>query len=138
MTFQVVISTEPSLLDIDLIYEYLSRQSYWAKGRSRAMVERSIEHSFCFGMYLDNRQIGFARVVSDFTIFGWLMDVFILPEFRGKGYGKQLLTAVFSQPSLQHLKRWGLNTNDAHGLYEQFGFKTVKDSSIYMERLAPS
>lgn len=135
MSQLLTISTDKDRLDVNLIVDYLSKQAYWAKGRSRLTVETSIEHSLCFGVYLEEKQIGFARVVSDFAIFAWLMDVFILPGYRGKGYSKQLLSAIFSHPDLQGLQRWGLNTKDAHGLYAQFGFKTVIDSDLYMERV---
>jgi len=129
----IEISTDKSKLNIDTIYNYLSKESYWAQNRSIETIKKSIENSLCFGVYLNNNQIGFARIVTDCAIFAWVMDVFILPEYQGKGYGKQLMNTIMSHEQLQNLKRWGLNTNDAHGLYSQFGFKPLSNPSIMME-----
>lgn len=130
------ISTNKDLLDIDLIYQFLSKQSYWAQERSRVTIEKSIRHSLCFGVYtLDDKQVGFARVVSDYAVFAWLMDVFIIEEQRGKQLGQQLLKAIMDHPDLQGLKRWGLATKDAHGLYEKFGFKSLSKPETMMERI---
>lgn len=133
MQNQIQISTDKTKLDIPLIYKFLSEESYWAKGRSLEIVKRSIENSLCFGVYLESKQIGFARVVSDFAIFAWIMDVFILPENRGKGFGKKLMAAIMAHEKLQNLHRWGLGTNDAHGLYLQFGFKPLQKPQNMME-----
>ena len=129
----IQISTNKEKLDIDLIYNYLSKQSYWAKGRELETIKRSIEHSLCFGIYLDSHQIGFARVVSDFAVFAWLLDVFILKNHQGNGYGKKLMAAIMAHKDLQNLQRWGLGTDDAHGLYEQFGFKPLSKPQQMME-----
>ncbi len=129
----IQISTNKEKLDIDLIYNYLSKESYWAKGRELETIKRSIEHSLCFGVYLDSHQIGFARVVSDFAVFAWLLDVFILEKHQGKGYGKKLMAAIMEHKDLQNLQRWGLGTDDAHGLYEQFGFKPLSKPQQMME-----
>src|SRR5215468_1015070 len=118
------ISTDPSRLEIDVIHEFL-RGSYWAEGRRRSVVERSIKHSLCFGVYLAGRQVAFARVVTDRAVFAYLMDVFVLPEFRGRGISKALIRAVLEHPELQNLRVFLLATRDAHGLYAQFGFRPL-------------
>ena len=104
MNNEIIISTDKSRLDINLIHKFLST-SYWAEGRSIEEVNNSIEHSYCFGVYLSNQQIGFARVVSDFTIFAYLMDVFILEEYRGNEYSKVLLNKIFDDEKLPRVKK---------------------------------
>ena len=101
----IEISTDRERLDVDVIHRWLSEESYWARGRSREVVERAIAHSLCFGVYLEERQVGYARVVTDFATFAWLADVFILDEFRGRGYGKTLIQAVVDHPDLRGLRR---------------------------------
>jgi GNAT superfamily N-acetyltransferase len=128
-----LISDDKQLLDRNMIHAFLSTRSYWAQGIPAAVVNRSIEHSLCFGVYLAGRQIGFARVVSDFATFAWLADVFILEEQRGHGYSKQLVAAVRAHPQLQGLRRFLLGTADAHGLYRQFGFEPIKLVERFME-----
>jgi GNAT superfamily N-acetyltransferase len=128
------ISTDRARLDIDLIHRFLSEESYWAKGRDRAIVERSIANSMPFGLYLDGRQVGFARVVTDTVTFAWLADVFVLPEHRGRGLGKQLVETVLAHPELAHLKRWMLATGDAHELYRRYGFGDIGASGDLMLR----
>lgn len=129
------ISTDPSLLDVDVIHHYLSDCSYWATGRSREAVEKSIRHSLCFGVYdAKHQQVGFARVISDYTVFAWLLDVFILEAYQGIGLSKLLLTEIFHHPDLQNLKRWGLATKDAHGLYEKYGFHAIAEPAFMMEK----
>ncbi|HBZ05957.1 MULTISPECIES: GNAT family N-acetyltransferase [Massilia] len=132
------VSTDQSRLDIPMIYRFLSEQSSWAVGISRSLVERAIESSLCFGAYLDGRQVGFARVVTDFATYAHLADVFVVPEYRGHGYGKQLVAAVLRHPSLQRLRRFTLATSDAHGLYERFGFATPRQPEHLMERYFPN
>jgi len=127
------ISTAKSELDVTAIHHFLSTQSYWAKGRSLETVKKSIENSLCFGGYLGSKQVGFARVVSDYAIFAWIMDVFILPEYRGRGYSKELMRAIVGNAKLQNLQRWGLGTEDAHGLYAQFGFSPIAKPANLME-----
>lgn len=130
----VTISTDKSRLDRERIYRYLSEESYWAKGIPRDLVERSIEHSLCFGAYDENgRQIGFARVVTDYAVFAYVGDVFVLEEARGSGVAKAIMQAVRSHPELQRLRRWHLLTYDAHGLYEQFGFRRLTKPERHME-----
>ena len=119
-----LISTDRSKLDVDVIHRFLAR-SYWAEGIPRETVMRSIENSLCFGVYDNARQIGFARVISDFATYAYVADVFILGPYRGRGLGKELMASIMAHPDLQGLRRWSLGTRDAHGLYAQFGFKPV-------------
>jgi len=128
------ISTDKTKLDLQVIHQYLSTESYWAQGRTMETIIKSIENSLCFGVYLDEKQIGFARVVTDYAVFAWVMDVFILSDYRGRGYGKKLMQAIINHDELQNLKRWGLGTDDAHGLYEQFGFTPLSKPGNMMER----
>jgi GNAT superfamily N-acetyltransferase len=132
------VSTDQSRLDIPMIYRFLSEQSSWAVGISRPIVERAIENSLCFGGYLDGRQIAFARVITDFATFANLVDVFVIPEYRGHGYGKQLVAVVLRHPSLQRLRRFMLATTDAQGLYERFGFTPPRNPETLMERYFPN
>ncbi len=128
------ISTDKSLLDIDMIHDFLSNRSYWAKGRSRETVEKSIAGSLCFGVFdAENKQAGFARVVTDYAMFAWLLDVFILEDQRGKGFGKMIMAAIMAHKDLQGVKRWVLDTLDAHGLYEKYGFKPLAKPERRME-----
>jgi GNAT superfamily N-acetyltransferase len=122
-----LISTDVSKLNVDTIYQYLSEESYWAKGIPRAVVEKSIANSLCFGVYSNDEQIGFARLVTDEATFAYLGDVFILPQHRGKGLSKFLMETIHAHPELQNLRRWWLGTKDAHGLYEQFGWTRITD-----------
>lgn len=125
------ISTDRARLDVALVHEFL-RTSYWAEGRGRSVVERSIEHSLCFGVYQGGRQVAFARVVSDRAVFAYLMDVFVVPEFRGRGISKALMRAVLDHPDLQNLRLFLLATRDAHGLYERFGFRSLAEPERMM------
>ena len=126
------ISTDPSRLDVDLVHRFLSEESYWAPGVERAVVERSIENSMPFGIYLDGRQVGFARVVTDKATLAWIADLFVVSEHRGKGLGKRLVQAALDHPELRPMRRWMLGTADAHGLYERFGFDRVAEGSRLM------
>ena len=128
---ELEISTDPARLDVDLIHEFL-QSSYWARGRRRSVVERSIRHSLCFGVYRAGRQVAFARVVSDRAVFAYLMDVFVVPEFRGHGISKALMRAVLDHPDLQNLRVFLLATRDAHGLYAQFGFRPLAEPERWM------
>lgn len=119
-----LISTDRSKLDVDVIHRFLAR-SYWAEGIPRQTVMRSIDNSLCFGVYDNARQIGFARVISDFATYAYVADVFILEPYRERGLGKELMASIMAHPDLQGLRRWSLGTRDAHGLYAQFGFKPV-------------
>jgi GNAT superfamily N-acetyltransferase len=127
------ISTNRSRLDIAMIHQYLSNESYWAQNRTLEQTKTAIKNSICFGVYLGDKQIGFARVVSDKATFAYIGDVFILDELRGRGLSKMLMRAMLEHPELQGLRRWVLATRDAHGLYEQFGFTTLKFPDRWME-----
>jgi len=127
------ISTDKSRLDIKLIHDYLSKESYWAKGRSIETVKKSIKNSLCFGVFQDNKQVGFARVVTDYSVFAWIMDLFILKDYQRKGLGKDLMSKIMNHEKLQNLQRWGLATFDAHGLYKKFGFKPLDKPEYMME-----
>jgi len=134
------ISTDKQRLDLALVHRYLSQSSYWAQGRPREVVAKSIESSLCFGAYTsDGRQVGFARVVTDRATIAWLCDVFVLEEHRGRGLGKRLVEAVVSHPDLRHLRRILLATSDAHGLYRGYGgFAPLSHPERWMEKLAPA
>src|SRR6185369_452919 len=116
------ISTDRSRLDLDLIHHYLSSESYWATGRAREVVQRSIENSLPFGIYHGTDQVGFARIVTDYATFAWVADVFVLPAHRGRGLSKWLMEVMIAHPQLQGFRRWVLSTKDAQGLYERYGF----------------
>lgn len=131
------VSTDRTRLDVPMIYRFLSESSSWSVGISRDMVERSIDNSLCFGGYLDGRQIAFARVITDYATTAHLADVFVIPEFRGHGYAKQMIRVVIEHPSLQNLRRFMLHTDDAHSLFERFGFATPKRADTVMERFLP-
>ena len=132
-----VISTDQSRLDLKVIHDFLTNSSYWAKGRSLATVKRSVENSFPFGLYENERQIGFARVVTDYATFAWMADVFVLEEFRGQGLGTWLVEVILSHPELQGFRRWTLATKDAHEIYRKFGFSELKRPERWMERHDP-
>jgi N-acetylglutamate synthase-like GNAT family acetyltransferase len=126
------VSTDRTRLDLDVIHRYL-KDVYRSQGIPREVLARSIKNSLCFGLYTRGRQIGFARVVSDFATYAYLGDVFVLDSFRGQGLGKWLMECVMGDPRLQGLRRWSLVTRDAHGLYSQFGFTPLKSPERYME-----
>jgi GNAT superfamily N-acetyltransferase len=132
---EFTISTDPRKLDLDTISRYLSQDSYWALGRPRVITEKAIRNSLAFGLYHAGGQIGFARVITDCATFAYLADVFLLPEWRGQGLGKWMMSVIAAHPELQGLKRWMLVTDDAHGLYAQFGFASLKTPETVMERL---
>jgi N-acetylglutamate synthase-like GNAT family acetyltransferase len=131
------ISCDQSRIDISLVHKFL-RTSYWAAGRSRETVERSIGNSLCFGAYSAGRQIAFARVITDRAVFAYLADVFVVPEFREHGIAKALLRAILAHPDLQNLRTFSLGTRDAHGLYAQFGFEPVREPERLMAKYGPS
>ena len=128
------ISTDPARLDVDAIADMLSR-AYWAQGRTPEVVARYLQHSLTFGLYDGSRQIGLTRVVSDYTTFAWLCDVFIHEDYRGHGLGKWLIETVHSHPDLQNLRRWMLATKDAHGLYSQFGWAPLESPERWMMKI---
>ena len=128
------ISTDPAKLDINAIAEMLTR-AYWAQGRTRDMIACYVQHSLVFGLYHEDKQIGLARIVSDYITFAWLCDVFIHEDHRGHGLGKWLMETVHAHPDLQGLRRWMLATRDAHGLYQQFGWTPLPNPERWMEKL---
>ena len=131
------IDTSREALDRDMIHAFLAEQAYWSRGIPRETVERAIEGSLCFGGYVDGRQVAFARVVTDGATFGYLADVFVLPEHRGRGHAKTLMAAVMAHPQLQGLRRFSLATLDAHALYAAFGFTAPSRPQNLMEKLDP-
>ena len=135
---EFTISTDPARLQLDVIQSFLANDSYWARERTLEQTTIAIENSICFGVYLGDRQIGFARVVSDKATFAYVGDVFIVDEFRGRGLSKWLMQVVVEHPELQGLRRWVLATLDAHGLYEQFEFSGLRHPERWMEKTAPN
>jgi GNAT superfamily N-acetyltransferase len=133
----IEISTDRGRLDVAMIHAFLADDSYWVPGISRSSVEKCIKHSLCFGVYTDNRQIAFARVVTDYVRYAHLLDVFVLPEFRGRGLGKLLMSNILSHPELGTIARYTLGTQDAHGLYAQYGFTAIAIPERQMELLRP-
>ncbi len=148
---EFLVSTDRAWLDVHVIHGFLTN-SYWAKGISRDLVTRSLEHSLCFGIYdeIGSRvpgsanaarpeapQVGFCRVVTDLATVAYLGDVFVLETYRGRGLSKFLMECVTQHPALQGLRRWILLTRDAHGLYQQFGFTPLKSADRYMELHRP-
>jgi GNAT superfamily N-acetyltransferase len=132
---EYVISTDRDRLNLATIHDYLSRKSYWAKGRTREQVERSIANSLNFGLFHGREQVGFARVVTDYATFGWIADVFILEAHRGKGLSKWVMEMILGHPALQGMRRLLLATRDAHGLYRRYGFNDLEDPSCWLEKL---
>ena len=128
------VETDPSKLDVVAIHAYLSR-AYWSEGIPRDVVEKAIANSLCFGLFRGEDQIGLARVVTDRATYGYLCDVYVLEEFRGKGLGVWLMECVMGHPDLQGLRRFSLATRDAHGLYKKFGFAELKKPQSQMEIL---
>ena len=131
-----IISTDPARLDVNAIVDFLSR-AYWAKGRPRERTERAIANSLVFGLYDRDKQIGLARVITDYAIFAYLCDVFIHEDHRAHGLGKWLIETIMSHPDLQGLRRWTLATRDAHGLYQQFDWSALSHPESWMEIFRP-
>ena len=126
------ISTDPNRLDINTIGDFLKR-AYWANTRPRGRTERAIQNSLVFGVYDGDKQIGLGRVVSDYSVFAYLCDVFIHEEYRAHGLGKWLIQTILEHPDLKEVRRWVLVTHDAHGLYKQFGFSSIEDPEHWMQ-----
>lgn len=131
------ITTDQGQLHFETIHAFLANQSYWAKGISRSTLEKSIRNSLCFGLFQGNKQVGFARVISDQATIAYLADVFVLPEHRGRGLAKWLMECILSHPDLQGLRRWILVTEDAHGLYRKYEFTQLAHPEGFMERHNP-
>ena len=132
------ISTDRRRLNIELIHRFLVEESYWARERTLEQTAKAIEHSICFGVYDGERQVAFARVVSDRATFAYLGDVFVIVEYQGCGIGKMLMEAIVAHPELQGLRRWVLATRDAHTLYEKYGFTPLKHPERWMELASPN
>lgn len=131
------IETGRDAVDFDRVHAYLAHASYWARGIPRDTLARALDHSLCFSGYVGDMQVAFARVVSDYATFANLLDVFVLPEWRGRGYSAALMDAVVAHPQLQGLRRFTLATRDAHGLYRRYGFAPPSNPGTLMERYVP-
>ncbi|MEE9431002.1 MAG: GNAT family N-acetyltransferase [Melioribacteraceae bacterium] len=129
---EYTISTDHSKLQFDVIHNFL-KTTYWSKDIEFETVKKASENSFCFGMYINNKQIGFARLITDRTSFAYIADVFILEEHRGKGLSKWLMEVMLNLPELNEIRKWALRTADAHSLYSRFGFKSPTQPESYME-----
>ena len=132
------ITTDPAELDIDVIHRFLADESAWARNIPRHIVEESVRHSLNFGLLIGDAQVGYARVISDYATFAYLLDVFVLTEHRGQGYSDVLMRAVLDHPRLQGLRRFMLFTSNAHGLYEKYGFAPASRPQTMMEMLVPN
>jgi GNAT superfamily N-acetyltransferase len=130
----ITVSTDKNKLNVPFI-QYFLKDIYWAAGRTMEEVQITIDNSFCFGIYLNDKQIGFARVITDYVVFAYLMDVFITEEHRGKGYSSILISSMMNEPKLKEVKIWRLATTDAHFLYEKFGFKALSHPEKMMEKI---
>lgn len=133
----ITISTDKNKLDIAFIQHFL-KDIYWAAGRTIEEVQTTIDASVCFGLYLDGKQIGFARVITDYVVFAYVMDVFVDENYRGKGYSSKLIDAMLNEPELKRVKIWRLATRDAHFLYEKFGFTALANPDRMMEKIVIS
>ncbi|MBX3267802.1 MAG: GNAT family N-acetyltransferase [Acidobacteria bacterium] len=134
----ISITEDISKLDIELIHRFLVEESYWARERTLEQTKTAIENSMCFGVYDGERQVAFARVVSDKATFAYIGDVFVVEGYRGRGVSKMLMQYIVEHPELQGLRRWVLATRDAHGLYEQFEFAPLRHPERWMEKTAPN
>ncbi|WP_130733952.1 GNAT family N-acetyltransferase [Flavobacterium sp. J27] len=127
------ISTDKEMLDIEAIHDFLSTKAYWSLHIPKETVIKSIENALCFGVYYEHKQIGFARIITDYATIAYLGDVYIVEAYRGNGLSKWLLETVMNHPELQGLRRWILLTGDAHGLYRQYGWTDIVDATKWME-----
>ncbi len=132
------ISTDRERLDLQVIHDFLSKESYWVQGISLEKVILAADHSLNFGVYHQDRQVGYARVITDFTRIAYLADVFIITAYRGRGLSKWLVKTILGHPDLQDLRRWMLHTKDAHGLYQQLGWTTAVKPETYLEIYKPN
>jgi len=130
------VSTDQELLDLEMIHGFL-QTAYWCKNIPFGILEKSIKNSLCFGLYHQGHQIGFARVITDYTTMAHVADVFILPDYRGRGLATWLMDCITRCECLQRLRRWSLGTEDAHDLYRKFGFTSLKNPKMHMERTDP-
>jgi GNAT superfamily N-acetyltransferase len=130
----ITVSTDKNKLNVPFIQNFL-KDVYWAAGRTMEEVQKTIDSSFCFGIYLDEKQIGFCRVITDYVVFAYVMDVFIIEEHRGKGYSSILIKNMMNEPELKEVKIWRLATSDAHFLYKKFGFNALATPEKMMEKV---
>lgn len=131
------VSTDRDRLDMEFIHHFLSQESYWVRGIPFEKVKTAADHSLNFGVYHQDRQIGYARIITDYSRVAYLADVFVIPGYRGQGLSKWLMEQIMGHPDLQGLRRWILHTSDAHGLYEQFGWTAAEKPETYMEQFFP-
>jgi N-acetylglutamate synthase-like GNAT family acetyltransferase len=136
ITQSTTISCDKQLMQVDVIYNFL-KDCYWAKGIPKNLVVQSIDNSLCFGAFIDDKQVAFARVITDKMSFAYLADVFVLESYRGNGISKKLMTYLMAHNDLQCIRRFMLCTADAHGLYQQFGFSEAKSPEMLMARHQP-
>jgi GNAT superfamily N-acetyltransferase len=133
-----LISTDKRKLNLQVIFDFLAHQSYWAQGRTIEIIARSIENSLCFGVYEREQQIGFARVITDYATFGWICDLFIVKSHRQHGLGKWLVESLINHPDLKNVRRLLLATKDAHELYRRYGeFESLPEADKWMTRVLP-
>jgi GNAT superfamily N-acetyltransferase len=132
------LSTDRNRMDLAVIHDFLAHQSYWAKNISIEIVQKSIENSLNFGLFQGEKQIGYARVITDYATIAYLGDVFVLPFYRGQGLSKWLMETIMNHADLQGLRRWILLTADAHDLYQQFGWKPIEKPERYMDKWNPN
>jgi GNAT superfamily N-acetyltransferase len=135
---EYLISDDSSRLDVPFIHNFLANESYWAKNIPLTIVEKSIANSLCFGLYHKQQQIGFARLVTDKATFAYLADVFIVPQYRGRGLSRWLIETIHAHAELQTLRRWMLGTRDAHGLYKKFGWTSLAEPDRFMQKHNPN
>ncbi|MFT7682499.1 MAG: GNAT superfamily N-acetyltransferase [Moritella dasanensis] len=135
MIDEIVVYTDKNMMDIFAIHNYISNKSYWGKGRTIEQVAKTIEMSFCFGIFIDGEQVGFTRVLSDTVSFAYVLDLYVLEEYRGKGLSRILIESMLNHEELQTVN-WLLGTNDTHGLYEKYGFAKVEDPNRFMRKRA--
>lgn len=135
---EVILKTGKENMDVKMIHRFLNEDSYWAKGISYALVDHSLAHSFCIGAFVNGEQVGFGRVITDYYTFGWFADFLVLPEYRGKGISKKMLSYILEQPWSKRLRRKMLNTSSAHGLYRQFQFTEITNPSYLLEIYNPT
>ncbi|WP_249384032.1 GNAT family N-acetyltransferase [Chitinivorax sp. B] len=131
------VDTDPARMDLRVVHDFIANRSYWARNIPFDTFERSVTHALCFGVYAGDRIIGFARLITDRATIAYLGDVFIHEGFRGKGLSKWLMDCITAHPELQGLRRWILATQDAHGLYEQYGFRSLAAPERFMEKCPP-
>ena len=129
------ISTDRGQLDVDLIWNFLSDEAYWSKGIKRHRIEKAILNSICFGVYHGKKQIGFARVITDHSILAYVLDMFIVEEYRNQGHGSWMIQCMLEHPDLKRVRRWMLRTHQQHDLFKKFGFEVFGEPQTVMSRI---